>query len=120
MPKNFKSLLYSVQIILVLAVNSLLKAFYADAETNNSGSIALALVLIAFILVMIFKSLPYVNTKKKNIVLWVGSLFIILGVILIFFMTENTAAERYSLVFGIIYAFAINYAGNFWLQDEMD
>ena len=118
MPMNYSSLLYTVHIVAVIIVNTLLGAFSASVDTNNSGAIAMAVVLAAFVLFMIFKSIQFVDTKERHIVLWGGLLIVVLGSILVQILTKDTDFGRFSIVGSILVAFAVNYFGTRYIESK--
>lgn len=118
MPKNYSSLLYTVHLVTVIVVNTLMGAFHASGQTNNSGAIAMAVVLAAFVLFMIFKSIQFVNTKEKHLVLWLGLLIIIIVSVLIQIGLKESDYAKYSIVGSILVAFVVNFIGSKYIESK--
>lgn len=116
MPRNFTSLLYTAQLAVVIIISTLYNAFTASPDTNNAGAIAMAVVIFAFLLFVIFRSLTLINTKEKHIALWGGIVLVAIGSILVQFLLRDTSLARYSIVAGLLVAFAINFVSNKWLE----
>ncbi len=104
MPRDFASFVNTTGLLLVVAFMSIFEILFDQESTNQSALIAFSVIIIAFVLYMIFKSMHLVDSPTKS--LWFKIVLAVPVVVAIatFFLSNNTFLESYRL---FVAAFAV-------------
>lgn len=104
MPKDFASFVNTNGLLLVVAFMSIFEILFDQESTNQSALIAFSVIIIAFVLFMIFKSMHLINTPVKRLWFKLALGVPVVVAVAAFFLSDNTFLESYRL---FIAAFAV-------------